>query len=162
MSKTGTESVTEKEINNVYIKEDITESQFNTLSENNINSNSDNDDELMNCPQGYAKSLNDGTDVSNYNLYENDTKNKIVPSKKRITKPILYRYEYVALLGTRAEHLAGGAKPMIKNAKHLSPKEIANYEIKNNILPLILRRTLPDGTIELWKMGELDKSNIFN
>ncbi len=153
MSKTRTKN----EINNDDKIEDITESDIN------INSISENDDELINCPQGSAESLNDGTDANYYNLYESDKQNKIeYDRKKKITKPILYRYEYVALLGTRAEHLASGAKPMIKNAKHLSPKEIANYEIKNNILPLILRRTLPNGTIELWKMKELDKSNIFN
>jgi len=179
MSKTGTEN--EEQLNNVYTKEDvnnvnnidysdddkledISESLSDTENniESDIHSDSDNDDEFADCPQRYADSLYNGTDVNYNNLYKNnDTQTKIVHPNKRITKAILYRYEYVSLLGTRARNIAGGAKPMIKNSKHLTPKEIANLEIKYNILPLKLCRPLPDGTIELWEMKELDKSNIF-
>ena len=177
MSKTGTEN--EEQSNNVYTKEDvnnidysdddkledISESLSDTIPENNIesdiHSDSDNDDEFADCPQRYADSLYNGTDVNYNDLDNNDTQTKIVHPNKRITKAILYKYEYVSLLGTRARNIAGGAKPMIKNSKHLTPKEIANLEIKYDRLPLKLLRPLPDGTIELWKMKELDKNNIF-
>ncbi len=154
MSKTGTEN--EEQLNNVYIKEDD-DDKLEDVSESNIHSDSDNDDEFADCPQRSADSFY----TARYNdLDKNDTQTKIVHPNKRITKAILYRNEYVALLGTRTRHIADGAKPMINNPEQKTPKEIAKFEIINNLLPLKLLRPLPDGTVELWKMKELDKSNI--
>lgn len=79
----------------------------------------------------------------------------IVSSENRITKPFLTKYERVRILGDRTQQLTLGAKPMIKNAEDLTPKQIAELELKNNIIPLIIVRPLPNGKKEKWYIKEL-------
>jgi len=79
----------------------------------------------------------------------------VIPSDQRRTKPILFKYEYVRILGDRTEQLTRGAKPMIKNSEGLDPKTIAEEEIKQNVIPLKIRRPLPNGKKEIWFVREL-------
>lgn len=80
---------------------------------------------------------------------------EVLPPDKRTTKPILFKYERVRLLGDRTQQLTLGAKPMIKNVEGLTPKEIAELEIKENVIPLIIQRPLPNGKKERWYIHEL-------
>ena len=80
---------------------------------------------------------------------------EIISADKRRTKPILFKYERVRLLGDRAQQLTLGAKPMIKNVEGLTPKEIAELEIEQNVIPLIIQRPLPNGKKERWYIKEL-------
>lgn len=74
----------------------------------------------------------------------------------RLSKPILFKYEKVRLLSTRAKQLANGAKPMIKNTEGLSSKEIALLELKNKLIPMIIERPIPNSGVERWKLSELE------
>lgn len=78
-----------------------------------------------------------------------------VPSDKRMTKPIMTKYERVRILSDRIQQLTLGAKPMIKNVNNLVPDEIAREELKYDVIPLIIRRPRPDGEYELWYTKEL-------
>jgi len=86
---------------------------------------------------------------------EEEKKKKIIQSKERISKPMLTKYERVRLLSTRAKQLSLGAKPMIKNSKDLTALQIAELEIKNNVIPLVILRPMPDGKKEKWYIKEL-------
>jgi len=79
----------------------------------------------------------------------------IVAPEQRITKPILTKYERVRLLSDRTTQLIRGAKPMIKNTGGLTYKKIAELELENNVMPLKIRRPLPDGKFEIWYTKEL-------
>lgn len=83
------------------------------------------------------------------------SKPDIVPADLKITRPFLTKYERNRIKGDRIQQLTLGAKPLIKNCEHLTPKEIAELEIDNNVIPLIIERPLPDGTKERWYIGEL-------
>lgn len=102
------------------------------------------------------------SDVEDETLIEDDTKDikheksKLVPSDERITKPVLTKYERVRLLGDRSKQLSLGAPPMIKNADNLTPREIAELEIINKTIPIIIRRPIPNGLEEEWHIKELD------
>ncbi len=80
---------------------------------------------------------------------------RYVKSEDRITKPYLFEFERVRLLGERAKQISMGAKPMIKNIEKLDPKSIARLELENKVIPLMILRELPDGRIEKWKINEL-------
>jgi|688.fasta_scaffold174157_3 DNA-directed RNA polymerase subunit K/omega len=82
-------------------------------------------------------------------------KSEIIPPNQRKTKPILFKYERVRILGDRTQQLTLGAKPMIKNTENLTPKQIAELELKNNVIPLIIQRPLPNGKKERWYVKEL-------
>jgi DNA-directed RNA polymerase subunit K/omega len=84
---------------------------------------------------------------------------KVVSNENRITKPILTKYERVRILGERRMQLVYGAKPMIKTSSVLSEKEISNLELINKVIPMIIKRTLPNGDIEYWKLSELEIVN---
>ena len=86
---------------------------------------------------------------------KNKITSKYVKPEERVTKPFLFEFERVRILGERAKQLSLGAKPMLKNIENYDPKMIARMELQNKILPLIILRELPDGRIEKWKVSEL-------
>ncbi len=88
------------------------------------------------------------------NLDESN-KSKYVKNSERKTKPFLFDFERVRLLGERARQLSLGAKPMIKNIENMDPKVIAKLELEKKIIPLIILRELPNGQVEKWKVNEL-------
>jgi DNA-directed RNA polymerase subunit K/omega len=90
---------------------------------------------------------------------EDDNRKKLdsiyVKPIDRITKPFLFDFERVRILGERARQLSLGAKPMLKNIESFDPELIARMELEQKIIPLIILRELPDGRIEKWKVNEL-------
>lgn len=93
----------------------------------------------------------------NFEDEENDKKEKSIYVKpdERVTKPFLFEFERVRILGERARQLSLGAKPMLKNIDNFDPKLIAKMELEQKVIPLIILRELPDGRIEKWKVSEL-------
>lgn len=81
---------------------------------------------------------------------------EFLPAAQRKTKPLLFHYEYVRLLEDRTEQILRGSKKLIKNSDHLEPLDIAKLELKHNVIPLKIIRSLPNGKRELWKVAELD------
>jgi DNA-directed RNA polymerase subunit K/omega len=86
---------------------------------------------------------------------DESNKSKYVKNSERKTKPFLFDFERVRLLGERARQLSLGAKPMIKNLENMDPKFIAKLELEKKIIPLIILRELPNGQVEKWKVSEL-------
>ena len=112
------------------------------------------------CLYKYAEDVSeDDLDIIEEEFFSDDQDDETLPNRvpddERITKPIMTKYERVRLLGIRTRQLALGAKPMIKNSESLSSKEIAELELENNIIPLIIIRPLPNGRKEYWKVSEL-------
>ncbi|AYV76935.1 MAG: DNA-directed RNA polymerase subunit 6 [Barrevirus sp.] len=109
------------------------------------------------CLYNYADDNSDAEDINEV-VFDDDALEQIVEvlePDKRTTKPFLYKYERVRLLGDRAQQLTLGAKPMIKNVEGLTPKAIAELEIRENVIPLIVQRPLPNGKKERWFINEL-------
>jgi DNA-directed RNA polymerase subunit K/omega len=86
---------------------------------------------------------------------DNQPKTIIVAPEERITKPFMTKYEKVRILSDRSTQLARGAKPLIKNTTGLSSQKIAELELENNVMPLKIRRPLPNGKYEIWYTKEL-------
>ena len=73
------------------------------------------------------------------------------------TPPFLTKYEKARILGERARQLGAGAKPFIE----LEPDVIDEYtiavmEMKQGKLPFIIKRPLPNGGCEYWKLADLE------
>ncbi|MGQ9514398.1 MAG: DNA-directed RNA polymerase subunit K [Thermoproteota archaeon] len=64
-----------------------------------------------------------------------------------IGPPILTRFERARIIGNRALQLSFGAPPLIQldKSKKETPIEIAERELESMILPVSIRRKLPDG-----------------
>ena len=94
--------------------------------------------------------------------FDNDTQtDQYLTNDNRISINRMSLYEFVRLIGIRTKQLSMGAKPMIKNHQGLSSKEIAILELKNDTIPLIIKRPLPDNRFEVWKVKELSKDHLF-
>lgn len=103
----------------------------------------------------------DDDDEDEDNYFDDDIviKNIYVTEENRITTRKLTKYERVVIIGTRAKQIELGAQKMVKNTKGLTPKEIAKLELKMKKCPIIVKRTLPSGIIELIDANTL---NIVN
>jgi len=80
--------------------------------------------------------------------------------KERKTLPYYSKYEYTVLLGTRAQQLAEGSKPLadLKGLDTASSQfiwKLAEREILERKLPFIIHRRLPGGGSEYWSCSEL-------
>ena len=72
------------------------------------------------------------------------------------TQPMLTKYEKARVLGVRATQLASGAAPYVQLTKPaISELIVAEMELAENKLPFIIRRPLPNGGSEYWKLQDL-------
>ena len=80
---------------------------------------------------------------------------------QKVTSPILTKFERAKLLGVRAEMISAGNSPMVVVPKNIdNAYEIALLELKEKKIPLIIRRYLPNGTTEDWRIEELIDKNL--
>lgn len=75
--------------------------------------------------------------------------------KEKTTIPYLTKYEKTQLVAVRAQQLSMGAVPLVDVKGIRSTTEIAEKELVERKLPLIIRRILPNGEYEDWKLEEL-------
>ena len=83
-------------------------------------------------------------------------RNMRVPDEERITIPKLTKYEKVRLLGTRAKQISDGSKVFIKSKNVKNAMDIAELELENKVIPLKIKRPLPNGKYEIWSIKDLD------
>jgi len=83
----------------------------------------------------------------------------------RVTEPYFTKYEYTSLVGSRAQQLADGARPLISLEGILTSDpafvfNVAQREVEEGVLPFIIHRRLPavEGQppkSEFWSVSEL-------
>jgi DNA-directed RNA polymerase subunit K/omega len=72
------------------------------------------------------------------------------------TVPILTKYERTRVIGVRASQLSNGAPPYIKlETPVINELIIAAMELEAGKLPFVIRRPLPSGGSEYWKLSDL-------
>jgi DNA-directed RNA polymerases I, II, and III subunit RPABC2 len=76
-------------------------------------------------------------------------------SAERITTKYLTKYERARVLGTRALQISMNAPVMVDLDGETDPLRIAEKELRERKIPIIIRRYLPDGSHEDWSMDEL-------
>ena len=96
----------------------------------------------------------------NEEINPGDNKKVIVSKENRISDGFISEYEYVRVLSIRSKQIMLGGKIMLNNGeelrKRLSPREIAEMEIKGKCCPLIIVREMCNGTVERWSVNELE------
>ena len=77
-------------------------------------------------------------------------------STEKNTAPIMTKYEKARILGERANQISNGAKPLVKVPNNIkSELDIAKLELIERKLPFIIRRWLPNGKYEDWRIEEM-------
>ena len=84
-------------------------------------------------------------------------KDGIIIDPLHLTVPFITRYERAKILGERASQLDTGAQPMVK----VDPNIIDSYlialkEYEEKKIPFIVKRPLPNGGCEYWKLQDLE------
>lgn len=103
-----------------------------------------------------------------YNNIEIQTLSEVVRDPNGIiiddfhkTIPFLTKYEKTRILGVRAKQIDSGAKPFFDASKRnlIDGYTIAQKELQLKRLPFIIRRPLPNGGSEFWKLSDLQIIN---
>jgi len=72
------------------------------------------------------------------------------------TYPFLTNFERTKIIGLRANQLSKGSVPLIAVPKHITDvRDIARLELEQKRLPFIIKRPLPNGTFEYWRLNDL-------
>jgi DNA-directed RNA polymerase subunit K/omega len=83
--------------------------------------------------------------------------NGIIIDKLHRTIPYLTKYEKARILGQRAKQINAGAYPLVKVPENvIDGLIIAELELKQKRIPFIIRRPLPNGGSEYWKVKDLE------
>ncbi len=71
-----------------------------------------------------------------------------VHEKIVVGPPKITRFEKARIVGARALQISMGAPILVDAADNTNPIDIAVSELDANVLPITIRRTLPDGTFQ--------------
>tara|TARA_B110000003_G_scaffold104815_2_gene107117 strand:+ start:1199 stop:1750 length:552 start_codon:yes stop_codon:yes gene_type:complete len=99
--------------------------------------------------------------ISNKEMYAlskviKDKSGKIVDPLHK-TLPILTRYEKAKIIGLRAKQINNGAQVFIDVPHNMiEGLSIAEKELEAKKVPFIIRRPLPNGGSEYWKVSDLE------
>ncbi|ADO67525.1 putative DNA-dependent RNA polymerase subunit Rpb6 [Cafeteria roenbergensis virus] len=139
----------------IEINTDTEEMNDSDKEDNDVDYDDENEDDINSIVSEHLE--------SDENLVDDGLKEYVVAKEDRITRPFLTKYELVRIIGTRRKQLSLGAKPMIKIEGKLSINEIVDEEIKLNMVPLKIKRPLPDSNkVEIWEFSELEKTHLIN
>lgn len=135
----------------------------------------DSDDEYENKDVNYLQKFDDNInkniiseyhpELQTHNTLEIEALSRVVRDENGIiidplhrTVPFITRYEKARIIGERAKQLNCGAKPMIE----IDPSVIDGYlialkEYEEKKIPFIIKRPLPNGGCEYWKIDDLEQ-----
>jgi len=145
----------------------------NIINKSFIDNLSDDDDEDADGEtylKKFDKEINDNYIVNNHpecalqNYDEILAMTKVVRDNNNIiiddlhrTIPHLTKYERARILGQRAKQIETGATPFIKVPENvIDGYLIAQMELQQGRIPFIIRRPLPNGGSEYWKISDLE------
>jgi len=83
--------------------------------------------------------------------------NNIINDPLHKTLPFLTKFEKSRILGQRAKQLDSGAQPFVSVEKGIiDGYVIALKELEQKAIPFIIKRPLPNGGFEYWKVSDLE------
>lgn len=112
--------------------------------------------------EGIKEEIDEGVNEEDINEEINEGNNKkvIVDKENRISDGFISEYEYVRVLSIRSKQIMLGGKIMLNNGeelrKKMSPREIAEMEIRGKCCPLIIVREMCNGMVERLSVNELE------
>ena len=100
--------------------------------------------------------VNNSKEIESLTIVIRDKYNNVIDDLHK-TIPFLTKYEKTRVLGQRAKQILSGSKPYIEvNKEIIDSYIIAEMELKAKKIPFIIRRPLPNGGCEYWKLKDLE------
>lgn len=149
------------------IQVNVNELEEEQEEEDDDDSISENYDEyLQKLDKQYTTSIVDEYHNEEYHINP-DEMNKLCQIKKNNkgfiedplhkTSPIMSKYEYTNIIGLRTKQLGDGAPPMIDIVDGIMENFIiAEIELKQKVLPFVIKRPLSHGGCEYWRISDLE------
>jgi DNA-directed RNA polymerase subunit K/omega len=78
---------------------------------------------------------------------------------KKYTSPYMTKYEIARVVGFRIEQICRGAPALIDTKGMTDVVKIAEKELKEKMTPIIIRRKLPNGKYEDWRIQDFIVTN---
>ncbi|KAL7451602.1 hypothetical protein ACHAWC_003417 [Mediolabrus comicus] len=104
---------------------------------------------------GEHMNQDDGDEPDLELLHAGSGTHQSVAPQERITTRYLTKYERARVLGTRALQISMNAPVMVDLEGETDPLKIAQKELRERKIPIVIRRYLPDGSHEDWGIDEL-------
>ena len=105
------------------------------------------------CPELRKKSF---AEIKALSACIRNKDNNIIDEFHR-TIPFMTKYERAKILGVRAKQIDSGSKPYISvEDTIIDGYTIAEKELQEKKLPFIIRRPIPNGQSEYWKVKDLE------
>jgi DNA-directed RNA polymerase I, II, and III subunit RPABC2 len=151
-----------------------TENAIEKHSYNIDNNDNDNEDEDEDDDENYLQKFNENIkkniisdyhpelQFNNYEEIENLTtiirnENGTIVDPLHKTLPFLTKYEKTRILGERTHQINSGSKPFISvESNIIDGYLIALAELEQKKIPFIIKRPLPNGGCEYWKLKDLE------
>jgi DNA-directed RNA polymerase I, II, and III subunit RPABC2 len=166
----GEEGEEEEEEENASVSNSGSVSEYDENDDDDNDDDDDDDDDDENHLQKFdseakknyiasfhPESLSYNNEETEYmsHITRNDAGIIIDPFHK--TLPFLTKYEKTRILGIRTKQLNEGAKPYVDvNPTIIDGYIIAQLELEHKKLPFIIRRPIPNGSSELWRLQDLE------
>jgi DNA-directed RNA polymerase subunit K/omega len=104
--------------------------------------------------------INNSKEIESLTIVIRDKYNNVIDDLHK-TIPFLTKYERTRVLGQRAKQILSGSNPYIEVSKEIIDSYIiAEMELKAKKIPFIIRRPLPNGGCEYWKLKDLEDINF--
>jgi DNA-directed RNA polymerase I, II, and III subunit RPABC2 len=148
--------------------ENTTKTSFNMIDDDENDDDDEDDDENYlqkfneNIKKNVITDYHPELQFHNYEEIENLTtiirnENGTIVDPLHQTLPFLTKYEKTRILGERTHQINSGAKPFIT----VEPDIIDGYlialkELEQKKIPFIVKRPLPNGGCEYWKLKDLE------
>ncbi len=155
------------ETDNNLVNNDI--SNFDTISDD-----SDDDDSSVSDDDEYLQKFNNKDrqnileefypelhqhnidEIKTLSMIKRDENGNII-DKLHQTLPFITKYEKTRILGERSKQIAAGAAPLIPiDNTIIDSYLIAEKEFNEKAIPFIIKRPLPSGGSEYWKLEDLE------
>lgn len=100
--------------------------------------------------------INNYDEINALSIVVRDENNNII-DRLHQTLPYLTKYERARVLGQRAKQINSGAKAFVKVPENIIDGYlIAELELAQKRIPFIIRRPIPGGACEYWKLKDLE------
>jgi DNA-directed RNA polymerase subunit K/omega len=162
----------EDDNNDVSYKKNSSKGSVDVIQENE--EDDDDDDEDMEDDENYLKKFDKDVknnflesyhpEVFSHNYEEVKMLSNVVRDENNViidplhkTIPFLTKFEKSRILGQRAKQLDTGAQPFVNVEKGIiDGYVIALKELEQKVIPFIIKRPLPNGGFEYWKVSDLE------
>lgn len=100
--------------------------------------------------------INNYDEINALSIVVRDENNNII-DRLHQTLPYLTKYERARVLGQRAKQINSGAKAFVKVPENIIDGYlVAELELAQKRIPFIIRRPIPGGACEYWKLKDLE------